>query len=109
MYGLPTDTDLSFLNDCELNQVCVGRNEVILNFNGGDVSIYVGGEYDIDGTGGTPKDLFRFLGFRITTVSNAGNGTIHLSFADVGRISIHDSEPHYESYTINAPEKCIVV
>jgi hypothetical protein len=108
MYGLPTDTDLSFLNDCELNQICVGLHEVILNFQG-EVSIYVGGDYDIDGNAGTPQELFRFLGSRITAATNAGNGTICLSFMDDRRLSIHDSETHYESYTITAPEKYIVV
>ena len=32
MYGLPLDTDLRFLVGSVLTQVCIGENEVLLNF-----------------------------------------------------------------------------
>ena len=48
MYGLKQETDLTFLATAELQQVCVGLYQVILNFSN-DTTISIESEYEVDG------------------------------------------------------------
>src|SRR5207237_8419413 len=48
MYGLPSNTDLSFLVGRQLAQLCLGQYQAQLRFDG-DVTISLEGEFSLDG------------------------------------------------------------
>jgi hypothetical protein len=118
MYGLPQDTDLRFLRDKLLLQVCTGVNEVILRFDG-DISILI--QTDIAHRSGqvrtalyelpipaTPM-LLRLLHSSIVRTEIKPPGTLVLEFSNGEAIEIYDTSPQYESYHITYDGKMIVV
>jgi hypothetical protein len=59
VYGLPDETDLTFFIGTELQQVCIGRHEVILRF-GDDLSITVESDIGHRSTLGELDAVFNF-------------------------------------------------
>ena len=118
MYGLDPNLDLSFLVACELIQVAVGEHEVILNFTS-ETSIMVASAVRLDGpnrdrdviedsrTAGAA--LLDLLGATIMAASGAAEGTLSLTRSDEHRLTIFDSRPTYESYTITHVDRTIIV
>ena len=118
MYGLPEKTDLSFLKGKQLLQVCIGCNEVVLNFDG-DLSITA--QTDIGHKSAKlPSTIYktsiaaapvlvRFLHESVANASVALPGTLVLEFSNTETLEIYDSSSHYESYVINYAAKTIVV
>ena len=118
MYGLPKDLDLSFLKDAILLQVCIGENEVILNFDKG-ISITIESRFCFRSTSGNesifedaPSSaafLVELLSDSITDVLGHLDGTLRLSFDTGETLSIYDDNAEYESYLIKHGEIVIVV
>jgi hypothetical protein len=91
MYGLPDHTDLSFIKDKALLQVCIGFNEVILNFDGNisitaqtDIAHTLNGEITAVYKASIPTApmLVRFLHESVTRVSIQAPGTLVLQFSN---------------------------
>ena len=118
MYGLPEKTDLSFLKGKQLLQVCIGYNEVILNFDG-DLSILA--QTDIghrssqlpiaiyETSIAAAPVLVRFLHQSVANASAGPPGTLILEFSNGESLEIYDTSSHYESYKINYDGKTIIV
>lgn len=119
MYGLDKDTDLSFLSEKELLQVCFGWVDVILNFDGHiTLSLECTFEHVTkDGQvflGDSSKpiscsSLLTLLASSVKHVDNIGEGSIELFFSNGDRVRIYDSNESTESHHITFPEGRIVV
>ena len=124
MYGLPIDTDVSFLRGALLTQVCVGQNELILNLYpespysqpvsimftafarlvGPDVEELIAEE-----SLQIAPALLQLLGSTVSSVSILPPGTLRLIWTSGHVLDVIDSEEHYESYTITNGNRVIVV
>ena len=118
MYGLPGNTDLSFLRDKSLLQVCIGFNEIILNF-GENISITAHTDITHFSHGNTvalysnsvamAPMLVRFLHQKVDRTSIQAPGTLILHFSNNESLKIHDNSSQFESYQISHDGKVIVV
>jgi hypothetical protein len=118
MYGLPDDLDLTFLEGISLLQVCVGANEVILNFDR-SVSITIESTFRIRTVSGQddvyedPRSasaaLVGLISDSVARVSAETSGTLRLAFAGGGVLEIYDSSSQYESYQIRHGQQQYVV
>jgi Family of unknown function (DUF6188) len=119
MYGLPSDPKLDVaLKGQTLVQVCVGTNDLFLNFSG-DVSI---GVYFCIASGSShdtlvsrsdfveaSQDLLKVLSVDVREVTWNKNGTIMITFDTGFLIELHDDSQQFESYTIRTSSGLIVV
>src|SRR5262245_39495356 len=100
MYGIPNNVDWSFLISKELLQVCIGRHQISLRFEG-DVSIDI--ECAFDHFGPSSKllsvqlncperaaTLVSLLGMMISTATNKSGTTLELVFSNLEVLAIHD-------------------
>jgi Family of unknown function (DUF6188) len=118
MYGLPVDTDVSFLRGSSLLQVCVGENETILNLHS-RISIMIASSVSVVPPGGSestfeePRQLgpalLPILGSTVTDVSIVPPGTLRLTWSSGHVVDIVDSWKEFESYTVTTDDKVIVV
>lgn len=118
MYGIPADTDLSFLRNMTLTQVCFGPYDLQLAFleQRTHISITSTIGYALpDGTYAErsiapqegvisflddPFPLLRLLMKKVTEVSWTLEGTLTLEFEGAVSIQIYDDNGPYESYTV---------
>lgn len=117
MYGLDKKTDLSFLKDKRLIQICFGMHQLILNFDEG-VSIMVEGKIDFLGENQSthrevspvePGPLMSLLNHSIETLKVMDEGTLELTFTNRSTLKLYDSNPDTESYQIGSQSGTIVV
>jgi hypothetical protein len=118
MYGLPADTDVSFLVGASLLQVCVGENEVIANLHS-DMSLMIASTVRVSNRGGAIEAfadakslgaaLLPLLGCVIREADGTSDGTLRLVWDDGTIVEIVDSWKEFESYTVRNGEKLIVV
>ncbi|PZS17246.1 MAG: hypothetical protein DLM57_08820 [Pseudonocardiales bacterium] len=118
MYGLPPDVDLSFLDGATLIQVCVGENEVILNFHP-DSSIMIASSVQLTGPEYAPRliesardtgtALLEVLGGIVSRAAALPAGTTTITWTSGHELQILDTWPQYESYTISHDDVVIVV
>jgi len=119
MYGLNKDTDLSFLSEKELHQVCVGEVQIILKFDG-DIELSLECTFEhvpkhgqvFLGDSSKPissSSLMTLLGSSIKRVDNIGEGGIELFFSNGDKVRIYDSNNSTESYQITFPKDMIIV
>ena len=118
MYGLPADTDLSFLEGALLTQVCAGENEVILHFDR-SISITIEGAIravEPDGAvlcleepRAIASSVLPFLGSSIVETSVLPPGTLRVRWSSESVLEVLDSSDEYESYSIKAGDTLIVV
>jgi hypothetical protein len=117
MYRLSKDEDLRFLLNAELIQVCVGKNEVILNFDN-DARITVLSDFHVR----TPKfderfsepvlgarAVCEFLHYAVGGATATSEGDLELRFSSGGSLKIFDTSDQYESFLISFRGKEIVV
>jgi hypothetical protein len=123
MYGLPKDQDFGFLVGAQLDQVAIGRHQVVLNFDRGiSVSMQCsygvlpsdGAAADLDGlleshTPGHAASLLGLLGQTIVSAIVQDSDTLALAFNGGRRLAIRDDSEQYESFQIAAPEKLLIV
>lgn len=109
MYGLPKQTDLSFLANLELIQVCIGIYQVILHFDK-ETSISLECEYQVNGKTKDLIGLVSLLGQHIIDVTiQDEKGEIVLKFSQEGVLVFRDSNLNYESYQIMGQGKALIV
>lgn len=118
MYGLPVETDLSFLRSAALIQVCIGENETILNLHP-RISIMIASSVQIVLPSGPPSTLedpkligpamLPLLGSPIAEVSIVPPGTLRLIWSSGHILDILDSWKEFESYTVTNGDTVIVV
>jgi len=118
MYGLPINLDLKFFNEKELLQVCIGLNDMIINFEGSiGVSITskcvyecAGEVLEIENYVLSANILCSLLGKKVTEAVNEDGKNLKLRFEGDCSLNIFDDSEHYESYVIiGAPEGEIIV
>lgn len=118
MYRLPKTQDLSFLIGVELEQVCVGRHAVILNF---DRSVQISmltsfaiasrrGElpvtHDDSVAGGSA--MLACLGESVARAEATDDGGLLLEFVSGTTLTIIDDSEQYESFWIGYGDELIV-
>jgi Family of unknown function (DUF6188) len=108
MYGLAKDTDLTFLLRQQLERVEVSEYQAQLHFTG-SICISIEGECEIDKQPVTYAQLTQLVGNSVFGVTIQNDGTTNVVFVDGKRLSILDSNAHYESYQITAPGVTLVV
>jgi hypothetical protein len=119
VYGIPKNTDLSFLKGREVQQVCIGVFQVQFRLDQ-NVSIFVTGCFRyIDESGSAyewlPKNhnlaarTANLLGLVITDLTAEPSGTLTLVFSNAAKLIIFDDSKQYESYEIHKPGLTIVV
>ena len=122
MYGrsgeLDTGTiDLSFFKGTTLVQICLGANDLGLNFDLPPVQIMMQSDFGtkVVGQERMLHDLINghllrsFLGREVSDASWGEKGTIVLTFVGGDQILIFDDNDQYESYTISHSGPTIVV
>jgi hypothetical protein len=118
VYGIPATTDLSFLRDKTLTQVCFGPYDLQLNFCeeitnitatstiGYGLAVGTYAERSIGPKEGfvpvqdDPFPLLRLLMKTVTEVSWTAEGTLTLEFEGAVRVQFYDDLGPYECYTI---------
>ncbi len=118
MHGLPKNIDLTFFRGKRLLQLCVGLNEVIINFDVG-VSITAECRIRVDAPDGTSRayidstdaatGLFDLLQRAVESVEGRTDGELILRFDNNWVVHLYDESAHYESYTIHNGDDVIVV
>lgn len=118
MYGLDLKIDLSFLKGREVIQVAIGIHGVQFTFDK-DVGIsvtgsfrYVSREGCFEWQPGAPQaaaPALRLLGATVERVCGREDGTLELVLSTGDCLTVFDNSKEYESYTISAPGKTIVV
>ncbi len=118
MYKLSPDIDLSFLLGIDLLQVCVGKNEVILNFTD-DVRITLLSEFLIKEadqelvtfheTSDGAQALVRMLNDEIEHAKATKEGGLLIAFRSGTTLGIPDTSEVYESFWISKGERQIIV
>ncbi len=118
MYRLSKDADLSFLRGVELQQVCVGCNEVILNFDQ-DVRITILSSFAVAYKRGVPPIRYddasggsAFLALLHGTVSRGeptDEGGLLITFRSGASITVFDDSDQYESFWLSNGNKQIIV
>jgi hypothetical protein len=118
MFGLPEGIDFTFLVNAALIQVCIGENEVVLNFDSG-VSIMCASTIRYTQAGrearsfDDPRDagkiLVELLSAVIDGASGSTDGTLQLLWSTGAQVDLLDSWKEYESYTVKHGETLIVV
>jgi hypothetical protein len=118
MYGLPSNTDLSFLVGKTLQQVCIGLHEIILNFDD-PLSITImspiactlaGAKYQkYEDYRNAASVVVTFLQDVVASAKGDQDGTLTLEFGGGGRLDVYDDSKQYESYIIKNGDKLIVV
>ncbi len=119
MYGIPNNTDWSFLIEKELEQVRIGNYHVSLCFRG-DTSIDIGGDsFDHLSTSKDTKTLTELpwkattlvslLGAKITRAESEDHKTLVIVFSNEEILKIYDDSDCYESFNVQAPGIDIIV
>ncbi len=122
MYGLAKEKDLGFMLNKELLQVCIGLNEVLLNFDA-EMSILLQCPYEVipssglrgrladqpQHQAGSAVSLLPLIGSKIAGVENQGEGRLVLFFSNGSSLIIQEDDAPYESYQITTPEQRIIV
>ena len=118
MYGLPKNIDLAFLLEKSLQQVCVGFNDLILQFDD-DLGITITSECDYESKRDEVTRIEKYplsasmicqlLGCSIVQAKGAEDGTLVLRFSNEDTLTIYDDSKEYESYQIKHREHLIIV
>lgn len=118
MHGLPKNMDLSFIENKNVEQVCIGEHQIILHFDE-YLSISIETSIYVSNDGNKPIEfaklpeaapvLCTLLGRCVRKAIGSPDGTLDLEFENGTRVVIHDDNERYESYQIKYGDKEIVV
>jgi hypothetical protein len=119
MYKLNKDANvtLGFLVGKEICQVCIGSNDVQLNWGDGGISIWskfsfkpAGSRGDVigDGNPDDAKHLVGLLQASIISVACNDAGSLVLEFSKGDRLEIFEDE-HYECFSISNGKSPLIV
>jgi hypothetical protein len=118
MYEIPKNLDWSFMFEKELIQVCYGKYQTQLRFEGGlCVSIEAGvvhGHADqvLGKSNGREQgitSLIGLLGASIKSAQAEGEDTLVLQFSNAHVLRVLRDEEPYESFSISAPGELTIV
>jgi Family of unknown function (DUF6188) len=119
MYGIPHDIDLSFLVGAELIQVCVGSNQIQMQFVPDRLSILVVSDLTLLAPPEPAKVVTQFprdagallplLGRKVAGWKRSSDRTLDLTFDDGVCLTLSDDSDHYESFEISGPRGLLVV
>lgn len=125
MHPSPDKIELSFLNGKTLLQVCIGKNEVVLNFEDSDFDkasitlegnnigiLYPNAEeetiFSMDPKSVAASAISEFLGV-VVTDSIYKNGTLTLKLSKKGSLIFYNDQKDYVSYSICYGDHSILV
>jgi hypothetical protein len=118
MYRLAQTEDISFLIGIEIIQICVGRNEVIVNGEQ-DVRITMLGDFSFARAGApptrysVPKEggaaLLELLNDHVDDASATAQGGLNLRFRSGAVLWIYDDNDQFESFWIRSRNREIIV
>lgn len=118
VYGISPDESFDFLDRKLLQQLCFGENELILHFDDPTISIVVMADIEIvsrvrgrrlaEDPRSLASDVVNFLGKTITDIKSTQRA-LFLVFDDEYTLILHDSDEHYECFTIKHGDRIIVV
>ena len=118
MYRLGKDVDLSFLKDAQLLQVCVGKNELILNFDRG-IRLTVLSDFVVSAPAGRPTEyqdpiqgapsVLPLLHDSIAAARATDDGGLRLRFQSGSEVEIRDTSTQYESFWIQNGDRKLIV
>ena len=118
LHEVPRNLDWSFMISKELIQVCYGRYQTQLRFDGGlCVSIEAGIVHSLDeqvlgkskGRGQGIPSLIGLLGASIERVETEGEDCLRLGFSNAHVLRVLKDEEPYESFSISAPGELTIV
>jgi hypothetical protein len=118
MYPLGKDVDLSFFLGAQLLQVCVGKNELILNFDR-SIRVTVLSDFIVtapagrstaygDPIKGAPSVL-PLLHDRIEAARATDDGGLRLRFQSGSEVEIRDTSAQHESFWISNGDRLLIV
>lgn len=117
MYGLSKNEDLQLMVGATLTQVCVGENEIILNFDK-PVAVTILAEFAVSSYGGAAvryeetrsgaSSLFGLIGAPIERATVTDDGGLLITFS-LGTLEVFDTCKEYESIWIKLGDKQIIV
>jgi hypothetical protein len=112
MYGFPSTDELRALEGAELVQICIGRNEIILNFFPESTSILVNSIEALLDNNSTVfyniNSMNRLLGGRIIRTSALGTHQLEIHFTNGGTLRLIDDSDQFESVVIRTAGRVIV-
>ena len=119
MYGLQSNTDLSFFGGAVLSQICVGQNEIQFYFDQG-AGVNAEGGVSVSGADGrdsgvlvnsveTGQVALSLLGALVLAADVEEGGVLAVEFEGGRRLRVHDTNAHYESYQISFGDLLYVV
>lgn len=119
MYRLSNNVDLSFLYGVELQQVCIGENEVILNFDR-DIRITILSSFAVASKRDTPittyheaakggSAILSLLHLCVSKAEATDTGGLLLEFNSGASVNIFDDSDQYESFWIANQNEQIIV
>ena len=118
MYRLSKDTDLSFLLEAEMLQVCIGSQEVILNFDR-RVRVTILSDFTVTPSGAPPTvyqkaaiggvALLPLLRDTIVAAAATEQGGLSLTFRSGTCLEVHDTSDQFESFWISDDNHQIIV
>ena len=115
MYGVPEKDDLVGLVGKELIQICIGVNQVFLQFEK-NVRINVESRIEYPTFGGEVGNfccenafLIGLLGSTVSEVYRADNRTLGITFSNGNSVELKDDSDQYESFQIKIGDDLIVV
>jgi len=118
VYGLPPDLDLSFWSGTTLVQVCIGQNDVQLNFSMPAVRLSAQTSYRVTTSTGSSvsensprgaSHLIELLGMTVTRALDNGQGTLRIEFGASIALEVFDEDPNHECYQVEHDGQLIVV
>ncbi|MBL1180479.1 MAG: hypothetical protein HND27_05170 [Bacteroidetes bacterium] len=117
MHGLPKNTDLNFLIGQDLIQVCIGENDLLLNFSENctieilSTCKLVQGKkiLKIESYPVSASLLCSLIGSKVVSYEISDQGALMLSLNNDAFLTIYDDSDNYESYIIKYSDKEIVV
>jgi hypothetical protein len=119
VFGLPTDTDLGFLQGEELIQVCFAQYQVQLHFYNARLAIE--SKYCLRESDSSVEQIYErdrvaeghalvpLLGQSIRIARVVANGVLELEFGTGVILTVYDDSEQYESYTIKYKNGLIVI
>jgi hypothetical protein len=117
MYGLPADIDLTSFTGVRLQQVCIGANEAILNFEN-SISLNMSSDFRLESAeyDALYRDhvkgscaLAALVDGVVTGVSYTSGGTLTIRFDADRVLEVYDSSHEYESYQLHLGTTTYVV
>jgi hypothetical protein len=117
MHRIAKDTDLSPLAGKMVEQVCIGRHQVIVRLED-ELCISIEGDFQFGSAASGEREMdYRhaaqkfadLLERRILKAEVIQNDVVVVEFSDGARLTIFDSSDQYKSFQIKLPDRLVVV